>query len=561
MPKTQRMKTPKPILLLWLLAIQLNLTAQVQWYQNQDGNNEQPYGTVATTVQHFSANTFIACYLWRTENELNTWKISKSNTNGAELKSFFITATSATVECKAGKNNTVYVFERSFTPDYSPQYIIYKLDANLNISAQRTIEFPNNFYIYNISSFELDDINNVYLAGDGQYPDATGYISPASFVIKTNKNLIDAWRRIDSTQTSYSRVHIDRWGRVLVVVDYYANFPQVYIKRFTSNGQSLSTFSVPTDAGRYSVTTLLDNDDNILMYGGKTVGGSSQAMYLKRISRVSGSVVYNKTHFEAPSSQVNDFKLDRDGDIFTLVTQNTGLENQKCKISRIKLANGSIIWNRNMNYTDDSCNLTRLVINDNDRIYAIGERRSCTYFSKGFAVRLKKNGGQMDGRFPAPDSVAFQRSHWLADGITDNNNRLIAIGSTYDFDSTTYSSTYFRSFALRFGINNNNCYGRGEEEMLTEEEEISAKQEALTTKLVIYPNPVQNQLTVSNINPEEYDRVAVYNMEGARLQQLSVNASTARMDISSLPDGIYLLVLRSTSALVKEKSIKFVVRK
>ena len=320
MPKTQRMKTPKPILLLWLLAIQLNLTAQVQWYQNQDGNNEQPYGTVATTVQHFSANTFIACYLWRTENELNTWKISKSNTNGAELKSFFITATSATVECKVGKNNTVYVFERSFTPDYSPQYIIYKLDANLNISAQRTIEFPNNFYIYNISSFELDDINNVYLAGDGQYPDATGYSSPASFVIKTNKNLVDAWRRIDSTQTSYSRVHIDRWGRVLVVVDYYANFPQVYIKRFTSNGQSLSTFSVPTDAGRYSVTTLLDNDDNILMYGGKTVGGSSQAMYLKRISRVSGSVVYSKTHFEAPSSQVNDFKLDRDGDIFTLVT-------------------------------------------------------------------------------------------------------------------------------------------------------------------------------------------------------------------------------------------------
>lgn len=252
----------------------------------------------------------------------------------------------------------------------------------MNISAQRTIEFPNNFYIYNISSFELDDINNVYLAGDGQYPDATGYSSPASFVIKTNKNLVDAWRRIDSTQTSYSRVHIDRWGRVLVVVDYYANFPQVYIKRFTSNGQSLSTFSVPTDAGRYSVTTLLDNDDNILMYGGKTVGGSSQAMYLKRISRVSGSVVYSKTHFEAPSSQVNDFKLDRDGDIFTLVTQNTGLENQKCKISRIKLANGSIIWNRNMNYTDDSCNLTRLVINDNDRIYAIGERRSCTYFPR-----------------------------------------------------------------------------------------------------------------------------------------------------------------------------------
>ncbi len=554
------MKTPKPILLLCLLTLQLTLSAQVQWYQNQDGNNQQPYGTVATTIQPFSSTTFIACYLWHTENELNTWKISKSNTNGTELKTFLITATSATVECKVGKNNTVYVFERSFTPDYSPQYNVYKLDANLNEVARRSIELPNGFLIYNIGAFELDGASNIYIAGDGQYPDAAGNTSPASFVMKANKNLEDNWRRIDSTETTYNRLHIDRWGRVLVVIDYYANFPQVYIKRFAWNGQPLATFTVPTDANRYSVSTMLDTDDNILLYGGKTVNGSSQAMYLKRVSRVSGNVVYSKTHFAAPSTQLNDFKLDRNGNIFTLVTQYYEPGNQKCKISRINLANGNVNWNRNMNFAEDSCNLTRLVINDNDRFYAIGEKRSNNFFSKGFAVRIKKNGGQLDGSFPSPDSVAFQRSHWLADGITDNNNRLIAIGSTYDFDTTTYSSTYFRSFAMRLGVVNN-CYGRGGEEMLTEAATIQNEQVVLTPQLTIYPNPVQNQLTVSNINTEEYDRIAVYNMQGAPLQQQNVNTAIARIDISHLPDGVYLLVLRSSSLLTKEKSIKFVVQK
>lgn len=83
------MKTPKPIIILSVLLIQLTLGAQVQWYQNQDGNNPPPYGTVATTVLPFTSTTFIACYLWSSNNEQNTWKISKSNMNGTEKKHFF----------------------------------------------------------------------------------------------------------------------------------------------------------------------------------------------------------------------------------------------------------------------------------------------------------------------------------------------------------------------------------------------------------------------------------------------------------------------------------------
>lgn len=368
---------------------------------------------------------------------------------------------------------------------------------------------------------------------------------------------------MDLSATSYTRLLIDRWGRVLVTEDYYTFFPTVRIKRFNANGQSLGTFTVNTDEGRYSVNTVLDTDDNIIMYGGKTIGDTAQGMYLKRISRVSGNVVYSKTHFTAASSQLNDFKQDRHGNMYTLVTQYFGPDNQQSTISRINLTNGTIAWNRSLNYATDSCNLNRLVMNDDDRFYAVGEKRSNTYFSKGFAVRVKKN-GQMDGNFPAPDSVAFQRSHWLADGIMDNNNQLIAIGSTSDFDTISFGYNYFRSFAMRFG-NNNHCDDRGQPAMAPEaalesDEQTVAEGIAISTRLVIYPNPVQNQLTVSNIDPEIYSQVAIYNMQGAMLQQQRVTGPMAKMDISSLPDGVYLLILRS-AANTKEKSIKFVVKK
>jgi hypothetical protein len=47
-------------------------------------------------------------------------------------------------------------------------------------------------------------------------------------------------------------------------------------------------------------------------------------------------------------------------------------------------------------------------------------------------------------------------------------------------------------------------------------------------------------------------------MQGAVLLQQIVTTTTARLDVSHLAEGVYLLVLRSSVAL-KEKTIKFVV--
>jgi hypothetical protein len=77
---------------------------------------------------------------------------------------------------------------------------------------------------------------------------------------------------------------------------------------------------------------------------------------------------------------------------------------------------------------------------------------------------------------------------------------------------------------------------------------------------MIYPNPVQDYLVVSRINPEEYDRLLVFNLQGAQLQQHYIRSNTMRVDITGFTDAVYLLVLRS-SLTGREKTMKFVVRK
>ena len=551
------MEIPKLFLFLLLLLLQLTLSAQIQWYQNQDGNNPPPNGTVGVSVQTLTPNSFVACYQWKIQNDDYTWKISKSHINGTEQRTFFITGPSAQVEIKVGQHNSVYVLERTFPLGQNAAYIVYKLDSNLNIKAQRTIEFPNSFNTFNMNAFELDNAGNVYFAGDGQYPNGPGF-SPASFVLKMDKNLVTQWRRMDSTQTSFTRLHIDRWGRVLVIADFYTFFPDVRITRISSNGQHAQTMTIHTNPGRFNLFSTLDDDENLLLYGGKFVGDNAQAMFLYKISHLSGRIIYSKTHFTSIGSQLNDLKVDGHGNIFCLVSQYFGPGNQTARISRINSYNGNISWNRSFSYAQDSCNLFKLVMNESDQFYVVGEKRRRDIFSRGFAMRLKRN-GQNDGNYTAPDSVAFQRSHWLVNGIIDRNNQLIAIGNTNDLDTLTNLSTYFRAFAVRFGSNNNNntndCNIARRGEDIPQAEEITSD-----NPLVIYPNPVQNQLILANLNDGEYDRMTIYNLQGARLLQQSVKGTATWMDVTALPDGVYLMMLHSPASS-KEKSIKFVVSK
>ncbi len=557
------MKTPKSLLLLQLLWLPFSLGAQVQWYQNQDGNNPPPNGTFGSSAKSFTPNSFAGCYQWTSNNEEYTWKIAKSHINGTEQKTFFVSGTWASAEMRVSRSKAMYVLLRSFPAGQDASFTLYKLDTNLVVKAQRQIVLPNNFSIFNINVFEKDESDNIYLTGDGQYPNGDDF-TPASFVLKTDKNLNIKWKSMENSATSFAHLQVDpSSGKVTVIEDFYTFFPQLRIRKYSSSGTLLSNRTFETDPGRFNLLTKLDDDGNLLLYGGKTIGDTAQGMYLYKLSRNSGNQIYSKTHFSTMGFQLNDLVIDNNDRIFSMVTQYMANGDQRCVISRINSSSGNILWNRTFSYATDSCMLSKLVVDESDRFYALGQRMNNLYLSKGVVLRIKKN-GQTDGGYNGPDSIGYQRSHTLVDGLTDRTGQLITIGNTNDFDPYTYNSTYFRAFAVRFGQNNHGCDNKGEaipEAMTEAKEAAEAKDEVIAAKqLVIYPNPVQNQLTVSQVDPDDYDRVAIYDMRGAQVLQQLVKSNTIRLDISSLTDGMYLLVLRS-SVTLKEKTVKFVVRK
>lgn len=549
------MKTPKPLLLLWLLLLQQLAPAQVQWYQNQDGNNPPPYGTYAAAVQPFNGNSFIACYQWQVNNDEYTWKISKTQTNGAEVRSFFVTGIMANAEIRVKKGQFVYVLKRNYPYGQNPEYIVYRLNGNLDIAAERTISFPNDFNITSLNAFEIDGDGNVYLAGDGQYSvgPGSGY---ASFVLKTNKNLVTTWSRMDSVQTSYTRLHIDYQQKVTLIADYYSTYPAIQVIRINRQGTQAVTTTVVPDAARYSLSSMLDKNNHLLVFGGKMMNDTTQAAYFCRVSGATGNIVYRKTLYIAPSSQLNDIKIDNYGKVFSLATLYYPGEIQT-KISRINPVNGRMMWNRSVSFNADSCQFTRLVVSEGDRFFAVGEKKCGSYFAKGFALRVKKS-GQLEGNMPSPDSVAWQRYHSLVDGLIDNNQQLIGIGNTNDYDTVNHTSSYYRAFAVRFG--DNGCNNNSAKEEIPEISQPDTKPEAPAPQIRLFPNPVQDQLTVNNLDPAVYSRLTIFTMQGTMVLQQKISTVQASIDVSGLANGVYLLSLGS-SATGKDKIIRFVINR
>lgn len=69
-----------------------------------------------------------------------------------------------------------------------------------------------------------------------------------------------------------------------------------------------------------------------------------------------------------------------------------------------------------------------------------------------------------------------------------------------------------------------------------------------------------NLLIVNKLRPDEFDKAALYNMQGAVVLRQKITAANVRMDATGLDEGVYLLVLSSSHAF-REKSLKVLVRK
>jgi hypothetical protein len=80
--------------------------------------------------------------------------------------------------------------------------------------------------------------------------------------------------------------------------------------------------------------------------------------------------------------------------------------------------------------------------------------------------------------------------------------------------------------------------------MTTATEELDAQ---IISKLNVYPNPVQNEFTIENIDQFEVKNASIYSLEGKLLQSISKNDIQDKINVSSLPKGVYVIMLQTKS--------------
>jgi hypothetical protein len=71
-------------------------------------------------------------------------------------------------------------------------------------------------------------------------------------------------------------------------------------------------------------------------------------------------------------------------------------------------------------------------------------------------------------------------------------------------------------------------------------------------KITIYPNPVQEELTIAGVG--DLESIVIYNAQGRVVKRLSAVVTSLSIDTSVLPKGVYMLWLRTVDGVVVAKS-------
>lgn len=74
----------------------------------------------------------------------------------------------------------------------------------------------------------------------------------------------------------------------------------------------------------------------------------------------------------------------------------------------------------------------------------------------------------------------------------------------------------------------------------------------LEKNLQVYPNPVAKNFTIKNIGESV---VYIYSLNGALVKQFQISGN-AQVDVSDLPNGVYVLKLENTDRIKITRIIK-----
>lgn len=114
---------------------------------------------------------------------------------------------------------------------------------------------------------------------------------------------------------------------------------------------------------------------------------------------------------------------------------------------------------------------------------------------------------------------------------------------------------FFQEDSMYIGIGNWGTYALDDIRVITFSHPIIGINEIDASELQLTPNPARDKVTLSGIGDTPQQAV-LYNVTGVKLRELTVTDGTT-MDISQLPEGLYILRCGSHSAkIVKQKSTR-----
>jgi len=96
----------------------------------------------------------------------------------------------------------------------------------------------------------------------------------------------------------------------------------------------------------------------------------------------------------------------------------------------------------------------------------------------------------------------------------------------------------------------------GEKHILKYTGNLSTSEPELSKTIQVSPNPAQDHITISNTSNSEITHIEIYNLLGAKVDEITINSQEAVIDVSTLKTGTYFFKIYADGGVITKKVIK-----